>query len=311
MQALKKDIESTVKAKSHFQVFKRTSESADIIPLTGKVNNQITDFGYQSAYGGSNVHRFQPGSNSYSYAFAYLKIGASTTPIVAADTGMSSVLGTVASNTNPVPQASACTLEVIGGVRYSRVDIWYSFALGQLDNVTFSQVGIFSGNNNTSLICGQLTKDSEGDLTSITILATEQLMIKYTSYWPTIQQLDFPSFVLNFASVNYTVTVSRPEDPNDAFWMELPGSGQNIWVNGGSANVGTYTVVTTNYANRVERVITVSTNLLSMLASINTMVIRGSAGINPLYLTFSPALPKSAYNVITFSFRWSIKWREA
>lgn len=311
MQVLKKDIESTVKAKSHFQVFKRTSESADIISLTGKVNNQITDFGYQSAYGGSNQHRFQAISNFNAYSFYYLKIGASTTPIAPADTGMSSVLATITAISNPVPENSACTLEVIGGVRYVRVDIWYSFALGQLDNVTFSQVGIFSQNNNTSLICGQLTKDSEGDLTSITILATEQLMIKYTSYWPTLQQLDSPSFILNFASVDYTVTVSRPEDPNDAFWMTLPGSDQPIRVNGGNTYVGSYTVVTTNYANRVERVLTVSTSLLGAIVSINVIALLTSTGSVPLYLTFSPALPKSAYNVITFSFRWNIKWREA
>lgn len=314
MNALNREFLSKIEGKAHFEIFKRKADSSEILPISGVIKNQITDFGYQSIYGtianpvGNNSLLPNTTNNNYG-AVSYIKIGASTTPIAPADTGMSSILYTQLYSTS-WPASPIVTQETIEGVKYYKAVFWYVFGLGVLDDVTFTQLGLFSGNNNTSLICGQLTKNEFGTPTAITILSSEQLMVKYTLYLPSTFSVPDP-INFNLSGVDYTASLVRIQDLIDTGGIvrNLAAS-NNLYVNSSTSIVGTFTVVTTLFANRIERVITVPIATLAYTNNISNILFGSSFASAIFRLEFVPVIPKTAYNSLTFSFRWILTWRE-
>lgn len=320
-------ITQNIRAKSHFNIIKLDKDGNELFRSNDNYNT-ITDYGYQLMYGFNGQNNVWPANASIYYHMRYLYLGSDNSEIVPQDTGLGNVIHIRDGQSGTKPSAPTREFVEIDGNSYVRIVQYFAWGLGALDNVTFSELGIFresSGNN--TLICGQNIKDSNGNPTSVTVLGDEQLILKYTSYWPAIRSGDVlgtGSVVINGTThnVEYSAYVdmvrysnynnSFPNNNADYIWVSNSPTNNPTRQNSGSGNC---TVVRNNYSTHIERIISLRCNMLPYTSPIASWGVPSSSGSssssNPRSkLVFDPPLPKSPDNVVEFRFTWILRWRE-
>lgn len=141
----------------------------------------------------------------------YCQVGTSSTPPTISDTSLGAVTGGAASGT------SLNTVQYTTEPYYSEHLKVYTFPVGSvIGNLT--EIGFFFSRG--TMWSRALIKDSSGNPTTLTLLATEQLKVTYTirRYIPTSLT---GSFVLSTngvnSTINYTITPANLSEPNNPF----------------------------------------------------------------------------------------------
>jgi len=325
-------IETTLQAKSHFNIIKLDCDGNELYHSSNNYNT-ITDYGYQQIYGGNgSTSKFPSGASSYGY-FRYIGLGSGNNEITNADTGLSNALLFRDGHSGVKPSNPTRTLVEEGGVTYTKIEQYFIWDLGALDDVTFTEVGIFrNSTGNDSMLCGQLTKNSSGVPTAITVLGDEQLVLKYTSYWPTIlgpQILSAMGFTHNdveyeaeleviessqYPIVGSSASTGFPGNTNTYLWANANPENNPSSYGNTTNSAGSCQVVTVEFPDRIERTITLGAKMLPYTQPIGAWGIptgNGTgAGTVRMKLKFSPPLPKDSNNNVQFRFTWTIRWRE-
>lgn len=154
----------------------------------------------------------------------------------------------------------AAEVDNLDGTATSTVVHTGAWSVGEITG-TISEVGLFGDNTGSELFAGQLIKDGAGNPTTVTILATEQLVVEYTleiTYPNAEEVIGTGSVTDSLGTHNYTI-YSRPYispsnwtaynrygpaedvyiyDPTGAYITDVPYSPTSAWVNNGN---GTFT----------------------------------------------------------------------
>lgn len=162
------------------------------------------------------------------FSAAYCRIGTGTTPPSNSSTGLSGS-GVSTSGNHSNGTGSGNVLEADRA--YSWITVGKRFNEGAL-NGNYSEIGMFTGNNNTSAVALSLILDGAGNPTSITVLPDEILDVLYT------RRL----YVLR-GDWTGSVTVGANVHAFTARWSSLPSMGNLVVGISGSRISGTYRIV--------------------------------------------------------------------
>ena len=188
MIELKSELEGIIK----LEVIKEDGTLKECGGLNVPFKNLITDAGLDYVSGAT-----------ITTAANYCRVGTSSTPPTVSDT----TLGAQTGSASPAGTATY-SVQYLTEPYYSEHQKVYTFAVGAVyGNLT--EIGFFSSASGGSMWSRALIKDSGGNPTTLTLLATEQLKVTYTvrRYIPASLT---GSFTLNTngtdSTINYTIT---------------------------------------------------------------------------------------------------------
>lgn len=288
--------------KSSFVVMKLDKDGNEIY-RSAEIQNQITDYCYQQIFGLGTTN-VAPGATTGSnkYYFRYLRLGKGTGEITPDATGITDPSVYADGESSSTPNNFRFNSVTYNGENYIESGVYYTFPLGQFNSETFTQLGIFRTTGTNSLMCGQRLRDVNGDPVSLTILSDEQLVIAYTFRLKTIRIGDnLGSFNFNYEGEDYNVSL---EQVGEHMFF---GSTMRTPISNSSYN---YTVNRTQYQNRVEYLVQFNFGILDRTTGIDILSLRATSNARVIDITFTPPLPKTDQNTLTFSFRWTVKWRD-
>ena len=186
---LKSELEGIVK----LEIIKEDGTLKEAEGLNIPFYNLITDAGLNFVSGNSIIET----------ATRYCKVGTGSTTPTVSDTALAAQTGSV-SPTGTTTKSIQYTVEPY----YSNHQAVYTFAVGAVSG-NLSEIGFFSSSSGGTMWSRTLIKDSGGNPTTLTLLATEQLKVTYTvrRYIPTSLT---GSFTLNTngvgSTINYNIT---------------------------------------------------------------------------------------------------------
>lgn len=188
---LKSELEGIIK----LEIIKEDGTLKEAEGLNIPFYNLITDAGLN----------FVSNSDIIQNAIRYCRVGTSSTTPSVSDTALGAQTGTISllgTGTNSVQYTT--------NPYYSNHQRVYTFDVGAVSG-NLTEIGFFSAEFGGTMWSRALIKDSEGNPTTLTLLATEQLKVTYTvrRYIPASLT---GSFTLNTngtnSAVNYTITPS-------------------------------------------------------------------------------------------------------
>ena len=304
------NVETKIKAKSHFSIIKLDRDGNEI--YNGNLTyNKITDYGYQVVYGQNGEVGMFPVSTTNYQVFRYMRIGSGTVSFTSTSTGLTNSLAVVDGNTQTKPAGPSVSSVTEDGVEYVKVTAYYAFPYGSLD-LSFTELGIFSGNNNSTMLCGQLVKSDNGLPDQVTVTDEEQLIIKYTMYWPTIRS-GTQFGVIQTNDEEYEATVSASGTMVwDSTTVRFPVSTSYVNYDSVVRNQS-QTVTKTIYDNRVTRVLKTTLPLSIQTSAVTNIdwkfYNQNSTSYSMVRQAFDPPLPKTNENMIDVELSWTIRWR--
>ena len=193
---LKSELEGIIK----LEIIKEDGTLKKAEGLNVPFKNLITDAGLN----------YVGGNDLITDCISYCRVGTSSTPPTIADTTLSAQTGS-ASPSGTKTDSVQYTTEPY----YSNHQVVYTFAVGTVSG-NLTEIGFFSANSGGTMWSRALIKDSGGNPTTLTLLATEQLIVTYTvrRYIPTSLT---GSFTLNTngvnSTINYTITPANITNP--------------------------------------------------------------------------------------------------
>ena len=196
---LKSEIEGIIK----LEIIKEDGTLKEAEGLNTPFYNLITDAGLDALGGG---YMLTGGGGG---AFRYCGVGTGSTTPTVSDTALAAQTGS-ASDSGDTPNSVQYTVEPY----YSQHQAVYTFAVGAVSG-NLTEIGFFSAESGGTMWSRALIKDSGGNPTTLTLLATEQLKVTYTvrRYIPTSLT---GSFTLNTngtnSTINYTITPANISD---------------------------------------------------------------------------------------------------
>lgn len=209
MIELKSELEGIIK----LEVIKEDGTLKEADGLNIPFKNLITDAGLNSIAGSSTIGD----------AADYCRVGTGSTVPSVSDTALNSQTGSVSSSGTETK-----SVQYAATPYYSQHRIVYTFAVGAVSG-NLTEIGFFSASTGGTMWSRALIKDSGGNPTTLTLLATEQLKVTYTviRYIPASQT---GTFTLNTNGTNSTVTYTiTPANISDS---------SCIWINGGCSFSG-------------------------------------------------------------------------
>lgn len=207
MIELKSELEGIIK----LEIIKEDGTLKEVEGLNVPFYNLITDAGLN----------YLSGYTAIGGAAAYCRVGTSSTPPTTTDTTLGAQTGSASpsgATTNSVQYSTT--------PYYSSHQIVYTFAVGAVSG-NLTEVGFFSAATGGTMWSRALIKDSGGNPTTLTLLATEQLKVTYTvrRYIPALLT---GSFTLSTNGVNSTITYNiKPAN--------ISATGGTIWYGGSAA----------------------------------------------------------------------------
>ena len=186
---LKSELEGIIK----LEVIKEDGTLKEAEGLNVSFKNLITDAGLNSLAEGNEI----------SYASRYCKVGTSSNTPAVSDTALGAKTGSASSSGTKTSSVQYSTTPY-----YSQHQTVYTFAVGAVSG-NLTEIGFFSADTGGIMWSRALIKDSGGNPTTLTLLATEQLKVTYIvrRYIPTSLT---GSFTLNtngtYSTINYTIT---------------------------------------------------------------------------------------------------------
>ena len=185
MIELKSELEGIIK----LEIIKEDGTLKEADGLNIPFKNLITDSGLN----------FIAGSSKISDAASYCRVGTGSTVPSVLDTALNSQTGSTSSS-----GTSTNSVQYTTQPYYSQHQIVYTFAVGDVSG-NLTEIGFFPYSTGGPLWSRALIKDSGGNPTTLTLLATEQLKVTYTviRYIPEPQT---GTFTLNTNGTNSTVT---------------------------------------------------------------------------------------------------------
>lgn len=186
---LKSELEGIIK----LEIIKPDGTLKEAEGLNTPFYNLITDAGLNFVSG-----------SSVGLATEYCRVGTSSTPPTVNDT----TLGAQTGSASPRGGAPSKIIQYTTEPYYSVHQRVYTFLVGAVSG-NLTEIGFFSAASGGTMWSRALIKDSGGNPTTLTILATEQLKVTYTvrRYIPSLLT---GSFTLNTngtdSTINYTIT---------------------------------------------------------------------------------------------------------
>lgn len=302
---------------------------------TGKsreFTNLWTSYGYENFWlpnVPNTVFSFTEGQNIN----FYLAVANGSSEITLSSIGLQ---GTVRRSINRVPVYNDLIYDRldevnINGKDYYKITLLKSFPHGNV-NFDVGQVGIFSGNNNTTLMCGTRLKDEMGNFDPFPVTNDEQLNVMYSIYipfdltypyqtdgdiWATVPVLingDTP-VDFNFRRSLYAYRSTGTTVKTHYFYMALNSwssqDGTRCYYNNTlTYSNGGYGITRSNSGKKAE--ITYSYTMTpGQLPGVNinrfTMTHGVPPGTNGFLCTIDPPIVKGPDDRLSFSFKYTIE----
>ena len=163
MIELKSELEGIIK----LEVIKEDGTLKEAEGLNVPFYNLITDAGLDSLGAGYSL------SGTGGGAFRYCRVGTSSTPPTVYDT----TLGAQTGSASPTGTATN-SIQYTTTPYYSQHQAVYAFGVGAVSG-NLTEIGFFSAASGGTMWSRALIKDSDGNPTTLTLLATEQLKVTY------------------------------------------------------------------------------------------------------------------------------------
>lgn len=177
-----------------------TNEAGEEVRSSEWIDNLITDFGLNTICSTANTSLSTEGDT--------LAVGSGSTPPQASDVALVSQLGSRQARTSATASANSGS-----PLYYSYVILTFTFAQGAIvGNV--AEVGLFTSATGNNALTRALVRDSGGNPTTFTVLATETLTVTYElRFYPNLADTS-GTFMIGSTTYNYT---QRAAYPNGAF----------------------------------------------------------------------------------------------
>lgn len=204
MIELKSELEGIIK----LEIIKEDGTLKEAEGLNVPFYNLITDTGLDYL----NIGR------AIESACAYCKVGTSSAIPTVSDTTLGAQTGSTSS-----PGTTTNSVQYTAEPYYSAHQIVYTFAVGAVSG-NLTEIGFFSAASGGVMWSRALIKDSGGNPTTLTLLATEQLKVTYTvcRYIPASLT---GSFTLNTngsnSTINYTITPANISSTNVPWYQGM------------------------------------------------------------------------------------------
>lgn len=324
--------DSLTSARGFFGMQVMSSKKEPIPEKEREFTQVVTDTFFKTFH---NTTGIIAGDSSQYGLFRYCKVGTGTVERGVEDVGLHIPMSTPVADANGVSTEGVSSgIETHGGKSYFRMTRKYYFNEGAIVG-TIREVGLFSENNNTTLLAGQLIKDEFDVPTPITLLADEQLIVTYTIYIETPRTGAGHGFVnlgeigsgsITIGGVNYGYVISYAQGAYmlDASLKVLinyssitPSTNMQYVVINGAMYFNTLIAVSqysaTMYANRVEKNYAATIKPSFGTTVINSLALPnmpgGSSNYNTVHIAFTPGIPKSDLQTFDISFKHTSKWR--
>ena len=160
MIELKSELEGIIK----LEVIKEDGTLREADGLNILFKNLITDAGLDYIKNNTPIEA----------ACAYCKVGTSSTLPTVSDTTLGAQTGSASSS-----GTSTNSVQYTTQPYYSNHQVVYTFAVGAVSG-NLTEIGFFSADSGGTMWSRALIKDSGGNPTTLTLLATEQLKVTYT-----------------------------------------------------------------------------------------------------------------------------------
>ena len=202
---LKSELEGIIK----LEIIKEDGTLKEAKGLNIPFKNLITNAGLNYITGGYSAY-----NRDIPSAFKYCRVGTSSVTPTVFDTALGNQTGSV----SPLGSLTN-TVQYKTNPYYSDHKRVYTFAVGAVSG-NLTEIGFFSDTTNAIMWSRALIKDSGGNPTTLTLLATEQLKVTYTvrKYMPASST---GSFTLNTngtnSTINYTVTPANITANNSTY----------------------------------------------------------------------------------------------
>ena len=295
--------------KCSFYITKLDKDGNEIY-RSNEINNQVTDLFYQSVFATGSPEIAPSGTSAPTGLVRYMRLGKGTGDVLPESISLGDP--SAVSDGRTTGSTLSNTVIEYNGKNYKVIKMSYFFGLGQFDSETFTQVGIFSSTSTSSLMFGQRLRDINGDPVSVTVLVDEQLVVNYTIR---IQAIDtgevLGDFNFNHNGLDYNAKLEAFN--SNPFYAPLSSRPQDNFARFPMSNTAnSQVVVRTQYQNRVEYLISHSRTIFQDTSGISNINIMWDANssVFSTRLVFTPPLPKTNQNILNFSFRWTIKWRD-
>lgn len=252
----------------------------------------------------------------------YCHVGTSTNERTFVDTSLGNSIASV--EMLPIQEVELEEV-VIESVTYIKSVTRYRFPIGDVTG-TITEVGVYLDSSPTSMAAGQLIKDGGGVPTSISVLSTESLIVDYTLYYQKFETEEVYSGLYDDGSTTYPFTITTTpiigyNTTGQYAYGNLVIDGEytsNILIDGVSVPTASYSVVTTEYDNRIEKnvVLTIETGIEYTINDIDFATYRGrvnstSSLLNTFFkMSFDTPVVKLDTETLTVSFNFVTKWRE-
>ncbi|MCH7421308.1 hypothetical protein [Shewanella sp. MM_2022_3] len=274
-------------------------------------------------------------SNTSATEFTYCGVGTGTTEPTVTDTALVNKIGPISSSANGSSSEIPTTWS--GSVATVGRKMAYSFALGAVVG-NISEIAIYNSNSSlSSILVRTLVKDTNGNPTSITLTASDQLSVEY-SFFVEIETRQ-PAQTINIGGANYqaSVIVGFPESyassstkeasimptrypyanttANSFFFKEVmsvppTGTAARLDINSGNrVNLTASSTTDRSVAGVIKETISCTIPTATQLpngASIGFCVIYTSANVANIAIAFNPPLPKNNTVGYTVSLSFSI-----
>lgn len=208
---IKSELEGIIK----LEVIREDGTLKEAAGLNVPFKNLITNAGLDYVAGNSAINN----------CINYCRVGTGSTPPAVTDTTLAAKTGTASPQGSQTNSVQTTTLPY-----YSQHVRVYTFGVGAVSG-NLTEIGFFSSASTGTMWSRALIKDSGGNPTTLTLLATEQLKVTYTviRYLPATVT---GSFTLNTNGVNSTInyTLTPANISSSGPWYESRTSATTMYI---------------------------------------------------------------------------------
>lgn len=277
---------------------------------TDPQHNVITDIGWRDGY-------INPASVRYARDFHYYCwVGTGTVEHTVASVGLTTRLPYYSARRNSIGSGEV----TIGGIRYFKVRNEYLLDSPAIRGVPISEIAV--GYDTQNMCAGQLIKDEFGAPTTVTLKATEEMIVRYDIYFrlydDVYEEIGTGVMMYNGVECPFKVLVNRSNKniTSESSYIYGYVSSPAMYVNKSYNNNvprSEITLVKTEYSGKISWNMKGSVGRGGVNLSIKQIDYVGTQVKNymgDVRIEFDTAVAKNYADSIVVNFNYEVKWRD-